>query len=64
MSPSYTDWIIRYGGALKNTIYIPLGFDEIRWSKFSKRISRNKVNRIVYVGYLADQFDLTDQLKV
>ena len=63
VSPSYTDWIIRYGGTLKNTIYIPLGFDEIRWSKFSKRISRNKVNRIVYVGYLADQFDLTESIK-
>ncbi|MEZ9056098.1 glycosyltransferase, partial [Vibrio sp. 10N.247.311.26] len=62
VSPSFSNWISRYDLSNKDQCFGFLGYDETRWgdSYQLKRLqgSDSKI-KLVYVGYLESQFDLS-----
>jgi hypothetical protein len=54
VAPGFNKWFDRYN--VTNYKFIPLGFDSKRWDK---KIEKKFNYRIVYIGYLNSQFDIS-----
>jgi hypothetical protein len=68
VSKSFLPWIGRLGVSNQICNFLPLGYDKNRWStELSKKKNlenRNHKMHLVYIGYLSDQFDLTNIIKI
>lgn len=61
VAPSFKHWIERNGLLRTKAKFIPLGYDDNRWSNVSVKSSLRVEGMVncVYVGYLSHQFDLS-----
>ncbi|MFB0713961.1 glycosyltransferase family 4 protein, partial [Buttiauxella noackiae] len=69
VAPSFKKWIEKYCPAenIVDMRFGPLGYDEKRWASLASKspewLNTNRI-KLVYVGYLESQFDITDVIKV
>lgn len=65
VSPSFeNDWVNKYTISERKAL-IPLGYDDERWNKYltsskEKTQDKNKIIKLIYIGYLQSQFPLDD----
>lgn len=60
VAPSFLDWTRRFSVPDARTEFVPLGYDSDRWvpREPQNAAQASSALSLVYVGYLADQFDL------
>ena len=71
VAPRFTQWAHRFGVTSDKLCFVPLGYDSSRWDSLTNdnynHVLSGEPLRLTYVGYLAEQFDLSpllDSLKI
>ena len=62
VAPSFKRWINKYTDE-NNTLFLPLGYDQNRWCPKPYNHNQYDVIKLVYIGYLESQFDLTNIIR-